>query len=166
MLKKISLIMMCLWLVFLCGCGKDKKLEAYSNEVVQFNTTISNIIASMDSIDTSKEDADEKLLNCLDSMATEFERFSLVEVPSNFSNVQDLAVEGSNYMKEAVKFYHEVFEAEEYEQNKMDVANENYDRAMNRISCISSLLTGELPEGENINVSDETAPDFEPVKEN
>lgn len=166
MLRKKNFLIFCILLFVLCGCGKNKELEAYSNEVTQFNTTISNIIASMDSIDTSKEDADDKLLNCLDSMAMEFERFSMVEVPSKFSNNENLAVEASNYMKEAVKFYHEVFEAEEFQQNKMDVANENYARAMNRISCISSLLSGELPEGENINISDETTPDFEPIEEN
>ena len=68
-------------------------------------------------------------------------------------------------MTEAVSLYHDVFEAEEYDESTADVAVQNYDRAMTRLSYISTLLQGELPEGDNIIITEEEALDFEPVTE-
>ena len=46
-----------------------------------------------------------------------------------------------------------------------DIAGQNYDRAMTRLSYISTLLQGELPEGDNIIITEEEVLDFEPITE-
>ena len=57
---------------------------------------------------------------------------------------------------------------EYYENNEADyatfeVAKENYDRAFLRIEYISTILQGEIPEGDNIEVIEEESTDFDPV---
>lgn len=152
--------------VLLAACGKDKELEKYSAEVEQFNDRVSTIVASMNEIDTSSETAQEDLLSCLDSMEQEFKHFAELEVPDKFQNVESLADEATSYMTEAVRLYHEVFEAEGVLEEKADAANENYNRAMKRISYISTLLMGDVPEGEDVKIMDDDSPDFTPIEEN
>lgn len=147
------------------ACGKDKELENYNKEIALFNENVSGIVADMNQIDTSSDEAQADLLSCLDSMKTEFERLAELEVPSKFKSVESLADEASSYMTESVSLYHEVFEAEDVLEEKAEAANENYNRAMERISLISTLLKGEVPEGDQIQITEEESPDFTPVKE-
>ena len=44
-----------------------------------------------------------------------------------------------------------------------EIAKENYDRAFLRIEYISTILQGEIPEGDNIEVIEEESTDFDPV---
>ena len=163
MKKGICLLLVCCSFIF-AACGKDKQLENYKQEVEQFNQRISEAVTTMDHIDTSSETAQSDLLACLDTMDQEFQHFADLEVPSKFENVASLADEATGYMSEAVRLYHEVFEADGVLEEKANAANENYNRAMKRISYISSLLQGDFPDGDDINIS-EDATDFTPIKE-
>lgn len=164
-MKKIAyIILLCLSFTIL-GCGKNKELEEYKEAVSAFVTAVTDITTTMENIDTTSEGAQVELLLCLDQMQGEFLTFAELEVPTKFSGVESLADEASNYMNEAVALYHEVFEAEEFDESKADAANENYSRAMQRLSYISSLLQGELPEGANISVVEEEGTDFAPIEE-
>ena len=165
MIKRTGLILFICCMTFFCGCGKDKKLEEYNEAITTFNANVAEITSTMENIDTGSESAEEELLVCLDRMQTEFEGLAALEVPSKFSSVESLADEAGTYMTEAVSLYHEVFEAEEFQEEKANAANENYSRAMKRISYISSLLKGELPKGDDIEISEEDALDFAPIEE-
>ena len=88
-----------------------------------------------------------------------------MDVPKEFISIESLADEASEYMTEAVSVYHQVFEASEFDSATADIAGENYDRAMKRLSYISTLLQGELPDDENIIITEEEVLDFEPVTE-
>ena len=165
MTRKICLLLILSCFICFTGCGKNKELEIYSEEVTLFNETVSGIIDTMNHIDTKSDTAQDELLSCLDRMQEEFERFSNIEEPKKFENIDALSQEASVYMTESVRLYHEVFEAEEYQEEKAKAANDNYTAAMQRISYISTLLQGELPEGENISISDENGPDFTPIEE-
>lgn len=149
----------------LSGCGKDAELEEYKANMTTFTENVTDIKLRMDEIDTSSEDAVSELLDCLDELQIQFEDLAEMEVPQKFASVESLADEASSYMTEAVTLYHDVFEAAEYDEATADVAVQNYDRAMTRLSYISTLLQGELPEGENIIITEEEALDFEPVTE-
>lgn len=164
-MKKIIYLCVLSLSIMLMGCGKNKKLEEYNVAVSAFITAVSDITSTMENIDTASESAESELLGCLDSMQEEFRVFAELEVPSKFSGIESLADEASDYMNEAVALYHEVFEAEEFDESKAGAANENYSRAMQRLSYISSLLQGELPEGANITITEEDATDFTPIEE-
>ena len=150
-------------MLYLSGCGKDAELEKYNEEMTTFTENISDIKLRMDDIDPNSEEAVSDLLECLDELEIQFIALADMEVPKDFASIESLADEASSYMTEAVMIYHEVFEADEYDAVNADVAAQNYDRAMMRLSYISTLLQGELPEGDNIIITEEEALDFEPV---
>lgn len=164
-LFQILLFLCTLSLLFLSGCGKDAKLEEYRESISTFNTNIYDITTRMDEIDTTAASATEELLGCLDELQVQFVILSEMEVPTEFASIESLADEASAYMTEAVLLFNEVYAAEEFQEEKNTAAQENYDRAMIRLSYISSLLQGELPEGDNIIITEEEALDFEPVTE-
>ena len=154
--------MLCLCMA---GCGKDQKLEEYNENISAFTLNNADNSSRMEEIDTTSDTAAIEVLICLDEMQEQFLVLAEMEVPKEFSSIESLADEASEYMTEAVKLYHEVFEAEEYSEETASVAQENYSRAMKRLSYISSLLQGDLPEGDDIIITEEEALDFEPVTE-
>ena len=164
-MKKTLLILLALFTLCFTGCGKDEQLEQYKEDIANFTTSISDIATRMDNIDTTSEDAVSDVLDCLSEMQYQFSLLAEMEVPEAFASVESLADEASEYMIEAASIYGEVFTAEEYSEEKAAAAAENYNRAMTRLSYISSLLQGELPEGENIIITEEENLDFEPVTE-
>ena len=78
-----------------------------------------------------------------------------LEVPEQFSAVDDLADEASENMRQAVSYFHMAYEAEEFMPNYEEAAREYYERANLRIQYIIMLLHGEIPEGENITYTEE-----------
>ena len=164
-MKKKTFLLFLLFLFIFCGCGKDEQLEQYKKDITNFNSNISAIATRMDQIDTTTETAITDVLDCLREMQFQFSLLAEMEVPEAFASVESLADEASTYMTQAVTLYNEVFTAEEYSEEKTTAASENYSRAMTRLSYISSLLQGELPEGKNIVITKEEMLDFEPVTE-
>jgi len=162
-MKKIILLLLTLFSLCLTGCGKDKQLEQYKEDITNFNINISDIATRMDDIDPNSEDAIVDMLNCLSEMQYQFSLLAEMEVPSAFASIDTLADEAADYMTEATSLYGEVFSSTEYPEEKATAALENYNRAMTRLSYISSLLQGELPEGDNIIITEEENLDFEPV---
>ena len=147
------------------GCGKDQKLEEYNENISAFTLNIADISTRMEEIDTTSDTATSEVLVCLDEMQEQFLVLAEMEVPKEFASIESLADEASEYMTQAVKLYHEVFEAAEYSEETASVAQENYNRAMKRLSYISSLLQGELPEGDDIIITEEEVLDFDPITE-
>ncbi len=164
-MKKTLLILLVLFTLSLTGCGKDEQLEQYKENITTFTNSISAIATRMDNIDTTSEGAVSDVLDCLSQMQYQFSLLAEMEVPEAFASIESLADEASEYMTEAASLYGEVFTAEEYSEEKAAAASENYNRALTRLSYISSLLQGELPEGENIIITEEENLDFEPVTE-
>lgn len=164
-MKKRIVFLFTLLCLCMTGCGKDQKLEEYNENISAFTQNISNISTRMEEIDTTSDTAASEVLACLDEMETQFLVLAEMDVPKEFASIESLADEASEYMTEAVRLYHEVFEAEEYPEETASIAQENYNRAMKRLSYISSLLQGELPEGDDIIITEEEALDFEPVTE-
>ena len=59
-------------------------------------------------------------------------------------------------MTNAVSYYHSAYEAEEFSEEDADIAYQYYTRAMTRVQYIGYILIGEIPEGDNITVHEET----------
>ena len=165
---KFKIVILSALLSFACfinGCGKDAELTKYEEDVTAFIDSVSDIKLQMEEIDINSDSAVVDTLICLDQMQEQFYFLAEMDVPKEFASIESLADEASEYMTEAVAIYHEVFEAEEYDAANADVASQNYDRAMKRLSYISTLLQGELPDDENLIITEEEVLDFEPVTE-
>ncbi len=147
------------------GCGSDAELTEYEENVTEFIDAVEDIKLRMEEIDINSDSAIVDTLLCLDEMQEQFFFLAEMDVPTEFASIESLADEASEYMTEAVSLYHQVFEATEYDSATADIAGENYDRAMKRLSYISTLLQGELPEDENLIITEEEVLDFEPVTE-
>lgn len=135
----------CFIIFSLSGCGKDAKIENYKANMNQFFENIRIFDSSINAIDPNSETATTELLSLLDSMNTSFSQMASLEVPDSFPGVEDLATQASEYMSEAVTFYHQAYDGE-YDATLEDVARQNYERANVRLQYIVSILHGVIPE--------------------
>lgn len=151
---------------FIGGCGKkDKQLENYYEKMNSFASEVLSIKESMDGLDLESTNFSTDMLTYLDAMELQFGVLAEIEVPKQFAGNETLADEAYSHMQEAVRLYHEFYEAEDSNRNLFDMAQEHYSRAMKRIEYISLILKGETPEGDGIEVFDEESTDFNPVTE-
>lgn len=166
-MNKKLYILCCIFILsfLLTGCGEDTKLTTFQANMENFTNNISKISAQMDAIDPTSESAVSDFLSCLDKMNEQFSLLAQIEIPSKFSNIEDLAKEASNYMTEANSLYHQAYENDSYDEIMAETAAENYSRAMKRMSYISELLQGKIPDGTDVMVTEEDLLDFQPVTE-
>jgi hypothetical protein len=142
------LVILCLsGILPLSGCGgNNAELETYRNEMNQFFENVSVFDNAINAIDPQSETAVADLLTLLDSMDDSFAQMAELSVPDAFVGVAELSDEAATYMTEAVSLYHQVLEAEYYNENLAAAAKENYDRANLRLQYILSILHGVIPE--------------------
>ncbi|EOS78470.1 hypothetical protein C819_00069 [Lachnospiraceae bacterium 10-1] len=152
---KIILLLTFLTSFFLTGCGKDAELENYKANMNQFFENIRVIDSSINALDPNSETAVSDLLSLLDSMNTSFEQMASLDVPDGFPGVDELADEASEYMSEAVSYYHQAYE-NGYNANLEDAARQYYESANVRFQYIVSILHGDIPE-EIYTYEDETS---------
>ena len=138
-------LLLCFIMFSLTGCGKDDKIENYKANMNHFFENILIFDSSINAIDPNSETATTELLSLLDSMNTSFSQMASLEVPESFPGVEDLATQASEYMSEAVSFYHQAYDGE-YDATLEDVARQNYERANLRLQYIVSILHGDIPE--------------------
>ena len=163
-MKKTAYVIALMICIFAIGCGKGtKELDAYYDNMNNFTGNLSVIKDNMDSIDTNAPNAISDILTCLDQLEEQFRLLSEIEVPKEFSANEELADEAYSYMQEANRLYHEFYDDPESDYAVFEAASENYTRAMKRVGYISSILKGETPEGEGVDVTIEEDTDFEPV---
>lgn len=155
-LKKLKKLILCLLCVlFLTGCGEDEALNNYQKDMEIFFQHVAEFDENMNTIDVGQEDYVAQLLSYLDALDAEVAWMAELEVPEQFSVVDDLADEASENMRQAVSYFHMAYEAEEFNPNYEEAAREYYKRANLRIQYIIMLLHGEIPEGEGITYTEE-----------
>ncbi len=143
-------------LLTLTGCGKENKaLNIYKEEMTNFCNDIKEQNDIINAIDPSSESATDDLLTALDTLNEKFTILSEMTVPEQFSSIESLADEAGSYMSDAVTMYHEAFEAEEFDPATLEAANENYERAIKRVQYIGDILMGNMPDGDDVTVTDE-----------
>lgn len=131
--------------------------------MTDFSTNIQELSESLTKLQPDEDNSITSLLSILDSMDEEFLALSQIDVPKEFFANEELSDEAYTYMHEAVAKYHEYYENDVPDDNTLLIANTSYARAMKRIEYISSILKGEVPTGEGIEVTTEDAYDFTPV---
>lgn len=128
----------------LAGCGKvDPALTKFKNDVNSFCNSLSVIDTSMNSIDASSDNAPAQLLGYLDEVDRRFQEFAALDFPEDYDYLEPLADEASEYMTEAVEYYHLSYSNGSYNEYTAEYAQENYSRAIKRIKIILAFLRGE-----------------------
>lgn len=157
MKKKLLTLLLssCLLLAF-TGCNNDKELEKYKTQMDNFFLEVETIHNTMNSIDPESETALDELFECLDDLDLLFASMAELEVPSDFSNVEELADEASENMTLAVENYHNAYSNDSYNEYTAGTANEYYARANKRLQYIIDILHGELPEGNDVVITEGT----------
>ena len=143
----------------LCACGDDaeeKELAAFSEEMTAFTVSIKDADEGINAIDVTNPSAASDLLLILDQLQVDFENLAELSVPEQFESIEELADDASEYMKNAVSYFHSAYEGETFKEQDADIAYQYYTRAMKRIEIIGYALTGDIPEADNITVYEET----------
>lgn len=153
---KTTLIAACLLIIFTTGCGKqsaqEKELSEFSQSMAEFAIQIQNADEEINEIDIQNVNATQDLLNILDNLAETFYELSEASVPSHYQGIEDLADEAYENMANAVSFYHSAYETDPFSAEDAQIAFQYYTRAMTRVEYIGYVLTGNVPENENITV--------------
>lgn len=149
----LPLFLLCMMLT---GCGEDPKLSKFRNDIDSFCNDLATIDTEINNIDASSDTAREQLLDCLDRLDEAFKVLAEMEIPDDFSYIEDLADEASSYMTTAVESYHEAYSNNSFNEYTADYAKQNYERAYKRITVIIKLLHGEDIADNDVTVEEST----------
>ncbi len=143
----LALFIICTLL--LTGCSsKAEQVIAFQNELNSVITKMENIHNELESLDVKDKDASGQALEALSSLKDAFEELVAIDVKDEqFSFINDLAIEGSQYMEQAYKFFEGAYTSERFDRETADLAYQYLERATKRINVIITMLHGEVPEG-------------------
>ena len=142
--KKISVIAgLMAATVLLSGCGTDPEITQFKNDLDNFCEKVAELDKSINSIDVEADNATSLALGYLDKLDAEFQKFAEMDFPKDYDYLESLADEAGTYMTESVKNYHNLYEAEEYDETTATYARENSARAFKRVQVILDVLQGE-----------------------
>lgn len=128
------------------GCGEDSELTQFRKDIDTFCTDISMLDTSMNNVDASSPTAKAEQLGYLDELDEKFAGFAALDFPEEFDYLEHLADESSEYMTEAVKYYHKTYDENAvFDEANVKYAQENYSRALKRVQIIITFLHGEEP---------------------
>ncbi len=135
--------------LLLTGCGpSSEEVLAFQNELNTVISKIEGIHNELESLDVSSESASTQALEALSDLKDAFEELSTIEAKDEaYAFINDLAVEGSQYMEQAYKLFEEAFCGEHYDDDSASLAYQYLERASKRINVIITMLHGEVPEG-------------------
>ncbi len=162
--RKINIIILISLLsLSLSGCeyksDEEKALATFSNSISSFTDTVLSIDMQMNELDVTDENACTDFLMMLDNLDNEFQSLAELTIPEQYLSIEPLADEASENMSIAVSYFHSAYGSEEFNATDADIAHQYYERAMTRIEYIGYILTGEIPEDENVIIHEETADD-------
>ncbi|NLL75976.1 MAG: hypothetical protein GX235_01825 [Clostridiales bacterium] len=152
--KLIYIFLFTLFTFWFSGCGDDKELEEYKNNMDTFYSDISEYDNIINSIDANAETSVQELLSALDGIEGRFAWMASLTVPEEFSSIETLSAEASEYMTNAVSLYHQAFESETFDSDSAESAKAYYDRANQNVQYILSILHGDVPDGDDIPYSE------------
>ncbi len=136
----------------LTGCGEDQELTKFKKEMDEFCAEVAEIDNGINSINSESETAREDLLQYLDKLDDSFKKLSNFAIPDEFSYIEDLADDASEYMSEAVSLYHDAFGEHSFNEYTAEYAKEYYERAYVRLTYIITFLHGETPDDEKVTI--------------
>lgn len=151
----LTLLLTTCFALSITGCGENKDLTKYKNEMDKFFVNVEVIHNRMNKLDETNENSLDELFDCLDDLNNEFKLMAAIEVPKEFSSIESLADEASENMSLAVEKYHEAYSKDSYNEYTAATADEYYARANKRLQYMIDILHGKMPEGEGVTITEE-----------
>ncbi len=134
--------------VLLAGCGANPEITQFKNDMNSFCENVAELDEAINNIDVESDNATTLALGYLDKLDIEFQNFAEMDFPEEYDYLESLADEAGSYMTEAVKSYHTLYEAENYDEDTATYARENSARAFKRVQVILDVLQGEYEESD------------------
>ena len=153
--KLLTLLLATCFTLSITGSGEEKELTEYKEKMDSFFSEIEIIHNKMNTIDPESEDALADLFECLDELDSQFATMAAIEVPDEFSSLENLADEASENMSLAVENYHNSYSTDSYNEYTAATADEYYARANKRLQYMIDILHGKMPEGDDIIITEE-----------
>ncbi len=147
-MKRKVLILFTLLTLLTTGCGaSSKEVLAFQNELDVVFSKMENIHNELESLDVSNKDASAQALEALSNLKTAFEELSAIDVKDDeYAFINDLAIEGSQFMDQAYNLFEDAFSGEEYDNETASLAYQYLERASKRVNVIITMLHGEVPD--------------------
>lgn len=153
--KILALLLTTCFTLSVTGCGEDKELTEYKEKMETFFSEVEIIHNKMNTIDPENEDALDDLFECLDELDSQFTTMAAIDVPDEFSSLENLADEASENMSLAVENYHNAYSKDSYNEYTAATADEYYARANKRLQYMIDILHGKMPEGDDVIITEE-----------
>lgn len=125
-----------------CGSKKDQELETFQKQLDDFSAAVLELDSNINGINPTSDDAVTKLLSYYDTLETEFENLAAISVPEEYSDIARLSAKASEYMSEAVSYYHTAFESETLDPDILSLASSYYEKAFEFVNYIGQVLMG------------------------
>ena len=141
-----AVLFLCTAVFSAAGCGNDKALDDYRSSMDEYYNEVSSYNDAINDIDPKADDAGDQLLKQLDGLNDATAKMAALDVPEQFSSVEELADDAADYMNKAVTLYHQAYSADPYDPDLADEGRQYYERANKRIVYILKILHGEAPQ--------------------
>ena len=141
-LSRINSMLIPLMLVFILitGCSNKKDVENYISNMTTFVSNVEKLSVSINAIDPQSDGASTDLLFYLDYMDQTFSQMADVKPPKGYESVSDISRSAATSMRNAVQLYHEVYEAETFDEEKEAQARASYNYAFECLGQMSDIL--------------------------
>lgn len=157
MIKRFAYILcITLMLTTLAGCKKpeadNEAVSEYAEQMENFFVGIKTLDEKINSLNPEDENSLAELFIYLEQLEEQFKYLSEIDAPDEFNATESLADEAYDYMIKANQYFAKTFEDNSYNENTYKAGLECYNRANKRVKYIISLLHGEIPTDEGVNV--------------
>lgn len=143
---KLFFLFWCILLssLLLSGCGKkkDAALETFQAQLDNFTNAVMKLDTDINSINPTSDNAVTQLLSYYDELNIQFAALAAIPVPDEYSDVARLSQKASEYMSQAVAYYHTAFESEFLDQDILDLASSYQKKAFDFVNYIGQVLMG------------------------
>ncbi len=138
--QKCFFLPLMLVFILITGCSNKKDVENYTENMTTFVNNVEKLSVSINAIDPESDVAAAELLSYLDNMDQTFSQMADVKPPGGYENVADISRSAATSMRNAVQIYHEVYEAETFDEEKEAQARSSYNYAFECLDQISDIL--------------------------
>ncbi len=126
--------------ILITGCSNKKDMENYTANMTTFVSNVEKLSVSINAIDPQSDDAATDLLFYLDYMDQTFSQMADTKPPKGYESVSDISRSAATSMRNSVQLYHEVYEAETFDEEKEAQARASYNYAFECLGQISDIL--------------------------
>lgn len=155
-MKKNILFLLLVLVCLLSACKNNQDTETadpFEQKMTTIYDKITQATGALDTIDPNSSSAVEDMLSQLATINEAFQEMAALEVPEDYSSIEEMADKAAFYMNDAVTLYQEAYSGETYNAEIGNSAKAEYVAAMTYLSYIGQILMGQIPEGATVTTS-------------